>query len=271
MKSKVWLITGASKGFGKVWAEAALKQGDKVVATARNISDLSELIDTYGSSVLPVKLDVNSREACFAAVEQGVKQFGRIDVLINNAGYGHFGFIEEITETEAREQFETNVFGSLWMMQAVLPIMRKQNSGHILQVSSIGGVIAFPSIGIYHGTKWAVEGICESLSQEVAGFGIKVTLIEPAGYATDWGGSSSKHSASIEAYKPVQEALNASMSGVEYGNPAHTADAILKVVSSENPPLRLFLGTMPNAIIGSAYQKRLDEWEAWKEVSEAAQ
>lgn len=271
MKSKVWLITGSSKGFGRIWAEAALKRGEKVAATARNIDALSELVSQYGESILPIALDVNNRVACFEAVEQAVAKFGAVDVLINNAGFGHFGFVEEISETEAREQMETNVFGSLWMIQAVLPYMRKQNGGHILQVSSIGGVMAFPSLGIYHASKWAMEGICESLSQEVSQFGIKTTLIEPAAYATDWSTSSASHSTPIDAYDGLRNAMRANGANTVFGDPNATVDAILKVVDVENPPLRLFLGKLPLMMIEPTYNKRMETWKEWQEVSESAQ
>lgn len=271
MATKVWLITGTSKGFGRVWAEAALKRGDKVVATARNIDSISELVSLYGDAVLPLSLDVNNRNACFEAIEKAVAKFGKIDVLANNAGFGHFGFVEEISETEAREQIETNVFGSLWMIQAVLPYMRKQNSGHILQVSSIGGVMAFPSLSIYHASKWAVEGICESLSQEVAQFGIKITLIEPAAYATEWATKSASNSKPLEAYNGLRDAMRENSGSMAFGNPNATADAILKVVDAEIPPLRLFLGKLPLMMIEPTYTKRLDTWKEWSKVSESAQ
>jgi NAD(P)-dependent dehydrogenase (short-subunit alcohol dehydrogenase family) len=271
MTTKVWLITGTSKGFGRVWAEAALKRGDNVVATARSIDSISEWVGLYGNAVLPLSLDVNNRNACFEAVEKAIATFGRIDVLVNNAGFGHFGFVEEISETEAREQIETNVFGSLWMMQAVLPYMRKQHGGHILQVSSIGGVMAFPSLGIYHASKWAVEGICESLSQEVSQFGIKTTLVEPAAYATDWATASASHSKPLAAYNELRDAMAANSGSMAYGNPKATADAILKVVDAEHPPLRLFLGKLPLLMIEPTYMKRLDTWKEWSETSASAQ
>lgn len=269
MKTKVWLITGSSKGFGKIWAETALKRGDKVVATARNSDSLTELVNQYGDSVFPIQLDVNSREACFEAVEKVVAKFGTIDILINNAGYGHFGFVEEISEVDARAQIETNVFGSLWMIQAVLPVMRKQQQGHIMQVSSIGGVMAYPSLSIYNASKWAMEGICESLNQEVSQFGIKTTLIEPGAYATDWGTTSASYSSPIEAYSGLREVLSGY--SWEMGNPNATANAILKIADAENPPLRLFLGKLPLTMIEPAYKERLETWKQWQEVSESAQ
>ncbi|CAN5249137.1 hypothetical protein BH09ACT10_BH09ACT10_30780 [soil metagenome] len=146
--SKTWFITGASKGFGREWAEAALERGDKVAATARKVETLDALVDTYGDAVLPIQLDVNDRAADFAAVQQAAQHFGQLDIVVNNAGYGHFGMVEEISEDEARAQLETNVFGALWVTQAALPIMREQGSGHIIQVSSIGGISAFPTVGI---------------------------------------------------------------------------------------------------------------------------
>src|SRR6201992_617149 len=200
MSQKVWFITGTSKGFGLVWAEAALARGDSVAAVSRNIAPLESLKAKFGDRVLPIALDVGNRTAVFAAVEQAHKKFGRIDVAINNAGYGLFGAIEEVSEQEARDQLETNLFGALWVTQAVLPIMRAQKSGHIIQISSIGGVFAVPTVGLYHASKWGLEGFSQALSHEVAGLGIKVTIVEPGGYATDWGGASAIRAAAIPAY-----------------------------------------------------------------------
>jgi NADP-dependent 3-hydroxy acid dehydrogenase YdfG len=271
MENKVWLITGASKGFGNIWAKAALERGDSVVATARNVDTLTELVEHYGDAILPVTLNVDDRSACFQAVEKAVQKFGRLDVLINNAGFGHFGYIEEISEQDARAQIDTNLFGSLWMIQAVLPIMRSQNSGHILQVSSIGGVTSFPSLGIYHASKWAVEGLCDTLSQEGALFNIKVTLIEPTGYSTDWGSASAKHSEPISAYQPLTDKMTEMRGSHTQADPQHTVGAILKLVDTPTPPLRLFLGKMPLMMIEPVYQKRLAEWKQWQEVAESAE
>lgn len=157
-----------------------------VAAAARDVTTLNDLASQYGDAILPVELDVTDRAAAFAAVQQAHGHFGRLDVVVNNAGYGHFGFVEEITETEARAQLETNLFGALWVTQAAIPVLRAQGGGHIVQISSIGGVMAFPGLGIYHASKWALEGISEALAQEVGADGIKITLIEPSGYATDW-------------------------------------------------------------------------------------
>ncbi|MDN3667980.1 SDR family NAD(P)-dependent oxidoreductase [Echinicola jeungdonensis] len=269
--AKTIFITGASKGFGRIWAEAALKRGDKVAGTARNLDDIKDLTEQYKDTFLGLKLDVNNRQQCFDTVNQANEHFGGIDVLISNAGYGHFGFTEEISEEEARNQIETNVFGSLWVIQAVLPIMRKQQSGHILQVSSVGGVAAFPLISIYHASKWAVEGLCESLSQEVKGFGINVTLIEPSGFSTEWGTASSVHSSPMEEYEELRKAVYESFADTEAGDPKATGDAILKVIDAENPPLRVLFGKGLVEFMESTYQGRINTWKEWRAVTEEAQ
>jgi NAD(P)-dependent dehydrogenase (short-subunit alcohol dehydrogenase family) len=270
---KTWFITGTSRGFGREWAIAALDRGDKVAATARNLDALDDLVAKYGDAILPIKLDVTDREAAFAAVRSAHEHFGRLDVVVNNAGYGHFGMIEEVTEAEIRAQLETNVLGALWVTQAALPFLREQGSGHILQVSSIGGISAFMSTGAYHASKWALEGFSQSLSQEVAAFGIKVTLIEPAGYSTDWSGSSAVRSAPLPAYDEAREAAARSRAQrfTEPGNPVATRKAILTLVDSDNPPLRLFLGQSPLRIAVADYGSRLASWGQWQQVAEAAQ
>ena len=270
---KTWFITGTSRGFGRVWAIAALDRSDKVAATARNLATLDDLVAKYGDAILPIELDVTDRAAAFAAVRQAHERFGRLDVVVNNAGYGHFGMIEEVTEDEIRAQLETNVLGALWVTQAALPYLRERGSGHFLQVSSIGGVSAFMNTGAYHASKWALEGFSQSLSQEVAGFGIKVTLIEPAGYSTDWSGSSAKHSAPLPAYDPVRDeaARTRAQRYSAPGDPAATRDAILRVVDSDNPPLRLFLGDSPLRIAVADYGSRLAAWARWQPVAVAAQ
>ncbi|GHG14556.1 MULTISPECIES: SDR family oxidoreductase [Amycolatopsis] len=268
--SRVWFITGTSRGFGRVWAEAALGRGDQVAATARNTGALADLVDRYGEDVLPIALDVTDKSAVEQAVKTAHAHFGRLDVVVNNAGYGLFAMTEEVTEQQARDQFETNVFGALWVTQAVLPHLREQGSGHIVQVSSIGGLRAFPNLGVYNASKWALEGLGEALAAEVAGFGIKVTLVEPGGYATDWGGSSAVRSEGLPAYDGVREAVAAFWSGSAYGDPQATAPAILRMVDAEEPPLRVFFGAGLLDLMREEYARRIEGWEKWNQVSEAA-
>jgi len=169
MATKTWFITGTSRGFGREWAIAALERGDRVVGTARDPSTLDDLVQKYGDALLALGLDVTDREAVFETVRRAHEHFGRLDIVVNNAGYGQFGMVEELSEREAREQIETNLFGALWVTQAALPFLREQGSGHFLQVSSIGGISAFPGIGMYHASKWALEGISQALAQEGRG------------------------------------------------------------------------------------------------------
>jgi NAD(P)-dependent dehydrogenase (short-subunit alcohol dehydrogenase family) len=269
--SKVWLITGTSKGFGRVWAEAALERGDKVAATARNADTLSDLVERYGDNVLTLQLDVTDKAADEAAVKQAHQHFGRLDVVVNNAGYGLFGAIEEQTEELVRAQMETNFFGALWVTQAALPILREQGGGHIIQVSSIGGVNAWPITGVYHASKWALEALSQSLAGEVAQFGIKVTLVEPSGFSTDWSGPSSTTAPGMEAYDPIRESRKERFKTRRAGDPEATADAILELVDADEPPLRLFLGEGNLEMINTEYQNRLATWASWDSVAVAAQ
>lgn len=270
---KTWFITGTSRGFGREWAIAALDRGDKVAATARNLETLGDLVAKYDDAILPIQLDVTDRAADFAAVRQARERFGRLDIVVNNAGYGQFGMIEEISEAEIRAQLETNLLGALWVTQAALPYLREQGSGHILQVSSIGGVSAFMNTGAYHASKWALEGFSQSLAQEVAGFGVKVTLIEPTGYSTDWAGPSAKHATTLPAYDQVRERAAAARARrfTTPGDPAATREAILRLVDSENPPLRMFLGESPLRVVTADYESRLAAWREWQPVAAAAQ
>lgn len=270
---KIWFITGTSRGFGRAWAIAALERGDQVAATARNKASLDDLAQKYGDALLPVELDVTDRDADFAAVRRAHDHFGRLDIVVNNAGYGHFGFIEELSERDARDQLETNVFGALWVTQAALPYLREQGSGHIIQVSSIGGISAFPLVGIYHASKWALEGFSQALAQEVKPFGVHVTLIEPGGFDTDWSGSSARHSDRIPAYDEVRAAVDAERAKrwASPGNPEASAAALLKVVDAEQPPLRVFFGSSPLQTAKADYESRLRTWEEWQPVAELAQ
>lgn len=268
--SKTIFITGASRGFGKIWAEAFLKRGDLVAATARDLSHLDDLVQKYGDKVLPIQLDVNNRKAGFAAIRQAKDYFGHIDVLINNAGYGLFGAIEETSEQEARDQIETNVFGLLWLTQAVVPIMREQGFGHIINLSSVLGVVTAPNLGLYNASKFAVEGISETLAAEIKQFGIRVTLLEPNGFATDWGGASAIHTTPIPVYDQLKEDFKANLTEDFFGHPTATTEAILQLVDAENPPMRMFLGKIALPWVKQVYESRLAEWEEWNEVASAA-
>ncbi|OZC65397.1 short-chain dehydrogenase/reductase [Rhodococcus sp. 06-470-2] len=269
MAAKTWFITGTSKGFGREWTIAALERGDRVAATARNTDTLKDLVEQYGDAILPIELDVNDRAADFAAVQQAYDKFGSLDIVVNNAGYGQFGMIEELSEEDARAQIETNVFGALWVTQAALPFMREQGSGHILQVSSIGGISAFPNVGAYHASKWALEGFSQALAQEVEDFGIHVTLIEPGGFSTDWSGPSAKKSTDIAAYDSIRDkaAKLRSARQATPGDPSATRSALLKVVDAEKPPLRVFFGDAPLQIATKDYESRLANWREWQPVA----
>ena len=257
---KTWFITGAGRGFGNVWAKAALERGDRVVATARRPEALKALEEAYGERVLALPLDVTDRAAVLTAVGSAVAAFGRIDVVVNNAGYGLFGTVEEISEQQAREQLEVNFFGALWVTQAVLPVLRGQGSGHILQVSTIGGIAAFATLGLYNASKWALEGMSDALAQEVAPLGIKVTLVEPGPYGTDWAGSSAVHAEPIEAYEPIRQARRAGASARAPEDPANTVAELLGLVDDPQPPVRAFLGSYPYPIAEKVYRERLDTW-----------
>lgn len=261
---KVWFLTGASRGFGRVWTEAALRRGDRVAATARDVGTLDDLVAVHGDAILPLTLDVTDRDAVFDAVRRTTEHFGRLDVVVNNAGYGHFGTVEELTEAEIRAQMETNFFGALWVLQAALPVVRAQRCGHLITVTSEGGVRAFPGIAAYHASKWAVEGLVQSLAQEVHALGIHVTNIEPGPYKTGWL-DAGRHSAPMPAYDHLRQAPPA----FDIGDPAATADALLAVVDADEPPLRVFFGRSYEPV-RDQYLAQLAEWERWQDVALAA-
>ena len=270
--SRVWFITGTSRGLGRQWTIAALERGDRVAATARDSAALADLVQTYGTSILPIALDVTDREAAFTAVKTAHDHFGRLDIVVNNAGYGQYGFVEELCEAEVRAQLETNFFGALWVTQAALPYLRAQRSGHIIQVSSVGGVTAFPNLGAYHASKWALEGLSQSLAQEVLSFGVHVTLVEPGAFATDWVGSApqARHSADYGAEREKFEKARTQRMAVT-GDPRASANAILQIVDTAEPPLRVFLGGQALDWVRADYEQRLATWERWQPLAVAAQ
>jgi len=270
MADKVWFITGASRGFGLAWTRDALARGDRVAAAVRDTAALTELGRKFGERLLPLRLDVTDREADLAAVKSAHDHFGRLDIVVNNAGYGQFGCVEELSEDDIRNQMETNFLGAVWITQAALPYLRLQGSGHIIQVSSAAGIIAVPDLGIYHASKFALEGFSEALAAEVKPFGVHVTLIEPGLFATDWAGSSAKRPPGLPAYADLHDSAAVDMMG-QAGNPAASGSALMKIIDTAHPPLRAIFGGAPLGLIKTVYADRLDEWEAWQPVAVLAQ
>jgi len=268
--NKTIFITGASRGFGKLWTEAFLKRGDRVVATARELTSLDNLVTEYPDNFLPLQLDVTNREDCFAAVNKAHEHFGIIDVVINNAGYGLFGTVEETSDEDTRNLMETNFFGLVWITKAALPILRKQGRGHIIQVSSLLGVNPLPLMGMYSASKFAMEAFSETLAMEVKEFGIKVTIVEPNGYATDFTEVSAVHAASMEEYASLKAAVFAGFSDDIFGIPEATVKGICQLIDATEPPLRLFLGKHGLPTVTQTYMERIATWEAWKDVSSEA-
>lgn len=272
MAGKIWFITGASRGFGRVWTEAALKRGDKVAATARKLASIADFKEKYGDNVLTLELDVTNPEQVNTAITQAHTHFGRLDIVLNNAGYSLVGTIEEATADEVRALYETNVLGPLSVIKAALPLLRKQGGGHILGTSSNLGHVTIPVIGYYCSSKWAFEAIHESLAAEVKPFGIKVTIIEPGAYATEFGSQESlKFTTGLDIYADFKKQFIGHISTLERGNPDATPTALFKMVDSDNPPLRFNLGSHNLAGVRAAYAERLATWEAWDEISSAAQ
>lgn len=267
--SKVWLITGSSRGLGRNLAEAVLAQGDLLVATVRNSEQLADLVSTYGERVRAVALDVTKPEQVRTAIATAIDAFGRLDVVVNNAGYANVASIEDTSEEDWRAQIETNLWGVINVTRAALPILRKQRSGHIVQVSSIGGRTGSAGLGPYQTAKWAVEGFSEVLSREVAPLGIKVTLIEPGSFRTDWGGSSMSIPEPSEDYRGVLEGRLEyhNRAGNEPGDPAKAAQAIMTIVNAEDPPLRLLLGKDAVLIARRVDQAKLAETDRWETLS----
>jgi NAD(P)-dependent dehydrogenase (short-subunit alcohol dehydrogenase family) len=274
MPDNVWFITGCSTGFGRHFAAAVLAKGYRCVVTARNPKQVEDIAAGYKETALVLELDVTDRSEVESSVKSAESRFGRIDVLVNNAGIGYFGSIEESDEAEVKRMFDINFWGLSAMTRAVLPGMRKRRSGHIVNVSSIGGLTAYPALAYYHASKFAVEGFSETLAKEVAHLGIKVTLVEPSGFRTDWAGRSAndvKNNIADYAESAGQnlKSLRAA-SGKQAGDPKRAADAIIKAVEANDPPLHLLLG---KAAWKNAHLK-LDalnkDFDAWRETTEGA-
>jgi NAD(P)-dependent dehydrogenase (short-subunit alcohol dehydrogenase family) len=268
--AKTFLITGVSSGFGQALVEAALSDGHVVAGTVRSDADQRKF-ESLGRGAHALILDVTNTAAIAPAVAGIEQAIGPIDVLVNNAGYGHEGILEESSIEDLRRQFEVNVFGAVAMIQAVLPSMRRRRAGHILNITSMGGIITLPGLSYYHGSKFALEGISESLGKEVADLGIKVTAVEPGGFRTDWAGRSMVRAGrSIGDYDPVIEPIRKrrmELSGWQVGDPGKAAQAMLKVALSANPPAHLLLGSDAVRLVQEKIKSLQADFEAWKSVS----
>jgi NAD(P)-dependent dehydrogenase (short-subunit alcohol dehydrogenase family) len=269
--SKVFLLTGSSRGLGRQIAEAVLAAGHRLVATARRPETLSDLAERYGSQILPVTLDVTDPAGARAAVAAGVEAFGRLDVLVNNAGYANLASVEDITLDDFREQLDANLLGVVYLTKAALPVLRQQGGGHIIQVSSIGGRLATPGLAAYQAAKWAVGGFSEVLAKEVGPLGIKVTVLEPGGMATDWAGSSMRVPPVSEPYQatvgPMARLHQGDDGPPALGDPAKVAQVVLAVADSDEPPLRLILGSEAYAYAAAAAQARAEADAKWHDLS----
>lgn len=272
--SPVWFITGCSTGFGRELAKLILFRGWNAVITARNTELLKDLAIGFENTALILPLDVNNKVQIADAITKAEARFGKIDVLVNNAGYGYFSSIEEGNDAKIRAQFDTNVFGLINMIQAVLPGMRKQKSGHIINFSSIGGLVGFAATGFYHATKFAVEGLSESLAKEVSPLGIKVLLVEPGPFRTDWAGRSTDRTATnLEDYAAtvgVRMTTSLEGSGKQKGDPVRGCEAIIAAVEAETHQLRLLLGKMAFDLAIEKTETLKSNFDAWKELSLSA-
>ena len=268
--SKRWLITGSSRGLGRAMPSAVLEAGHYLVATARDATDLQDLVDRYGEQVRAVSLDVTDPAAAERAIQSATDAFGGLDVLVNNAGYGNINSVEDVTLDDFRQQIETNLFGTVIMTKAAIPLMREQRSGHIIQVSSVGGRLGAPGRAAYSAAKWGVEGFSEVLAQEMALFGVHVTIVVPGGFRTDFAGSSTSLSEGRPEYDAVVGAaarMQRAYSGRQPGDPARPAQAILKIAAMDTPPLRLALGSDAVRAIENVERARLEELAQWRELS----
>jgi NAD(P)-dependent dehydrogenase (short-subunit alcohol dehydrogenase family) len=271
---KVWLITGCSTGFGRELAKEVLAKGYKVAVASRKTSDVDDIVAAYPNSSIAIQLDVTNESEIKSSVAQTMAHFGQIDVLVNNAGIGYFGSIEESEDAEVRKMFEINVFGLAKMTQEVLPHMRKQRSGHILNIASIAGLRSFPGVGFYNATKYAVDGFSEALAKEVGPLGIKVTIIAPSGFRTDWAGRSANESpANISDYTETAYKNKDNIRGIsgnQAGDPIRGVKAMIQVVESENPPMRLLLGVAALKGAREKLEELKHDFDTWAAVTEGA-
>ncbi len=271
---KVWLISGCSSGFGRALALEVLAKGYQVAVASRNINDVLDIVKDYPDSSIAVKLDVTKIKEIKEAIAETITRFVQIDVLVNNAGIGYFGAIEESEDEEVRRMFEINFFGLAKMIQEVLPHMRKRKSGHILNIASIGGLRSFPGVGFYNATKYAVDGLSEALYKEVSPLGIKVTIVAPSGFRTDWAGRSAKDSSiKIEDYTDTSGKNMGDIrgySGNQPGDPVKAAKAMIEVTETEKPPLRLLLGVAALKGARAKLEELKNDFDTWAATSEGA-
>lgn len=267
--AKIWFITGSSRGLGRSLTEAVLLNGDKVAATARNIRNLDDLVSRFKDSIYPVELDVNNADQVRQVVADAVNHFGRIDVLVNNAGFGITGAVEGFSDEQVRSQLETNLYAPIAITRAVLPFMRAQRSGHILQISSMGGRVGSGGVSVYQAAKFGLSGFSEGLAIEVADFDIKVTCVEPGGFRTDWAGDSMTYAKEIEGYNMVNKRIELFKSGnfKPIGDPDKAARVIIDTVNHPEPPLHLLLGSEAVAIVKHSEAAKLRELEKWEKIS----
>jgi NAD(P)-dependent dehydrogenase (short-subunit alcohol dehydrogenase family) len=268
--TKVWFITGSSRGLGRSLTEAVLAKGDKVAATARKPEQLDDLVSMYPDQILPISLDVTDKAQIISSVTQAVAHFGRIDVLVNNAGFGIAGAAEAFTDEQVRSQLETNLYAPIEVTRAVLPYMRKQRSGRILQISSVGGRVGNSGLTMYQAAKFGLGGFTEALAVEVAPLGIKVTSVEPGGFRTDWAGTSMSFAPRVEGYEStVDSRVDFFGSGkfVPMGDPVKAAEAMINLVEHPTPPVHLVLGSEAAAILKQADERRKAEFEKWMDVT----
>lgn len=267
--NKIWFITGSSRGLGRNLTEAVLNNGDKVAATARDIKQLADLKEKFQDQILPISLDVNNYDQVHEAVQKAVDHFGRIDVLVNNAGFGIIGAAEAYTQEQVRSQLETNLLAPIEVTRAVLPFMRKQKSGRILQISSVGGRVGNPGLTMYQAAKFGLGGFTEALAKEVAPLGILVTSVEPGGFRTDWARASMTYAEDIEGYEMVKQRTDFFKGGnfVPVGDPEKAAKVMVDLASHPNPPMHLVLGSEAIAILKNADEARTAEMEKWLDVS----
>lgn len=268
--AKVWFITGSSRGLGRSLTAAVLAKGDLVAATARNPLQLNDLVEQYGNNIFPLQLDVTDYKQVNKAVEDTIAHFGRIDVLVNNAGFGIIGAAEAFTDEQVRSQFETNLYAPVEITRAVLPYMRKQRSGRILQVSSVGGRITSIGLSMYQSAKWGLSGFSEALAKEVAPLGIKVTSVEPGGFRTDWGGDSMSFAAKVEGYESTVDSrgdLHKNKQFLPKGSPDKAAKVLIELVDHPEPPVHLVLGSDATSLLKQADAVRREELEKWLSVS----